>query len=42
MIKWRGDVDAIGLALATARRMDDDVQAQKLLISLDVDPQMLM
>ncbi|MCZ1267226.1 primosomal protein N' [Paenibacillus tundrae] len=42
MIKWRGDVDAIGLALATARRMDDDVQAQKLQISLDVDPQMLM
>ncbi|PZT54793.1 primosomal protein N' [Paenibacillus silvae] len=42
MIKWRGDVDAIGLALATARHMDDDVQAQKLLISLDVDPQMLM
>ncbi|PAF30094.1 primosomal protein N' [Paenibacillus sp. 7516] len=42
MIKWRGDVDAIGIALETARRMDDDVQAQKLLISLDVDPQMLM
>ncbi|SLJ92369.1 MULTISPECIES: primosomal protein N' [unclassified Paenibacillus] len=42
MIKWRGDVDAIGLALATAQRMDDDVQAQKLQISLDVDPQMLM
>ncbi|WP_339273473.1 primosomal protein N' [Paenibacillus sp. FSL W8-0426] len=42
MIKWRGDVDAIGLALATARRMDDDVQSQKLQISLDVDPQMLM
>ncbi|MGS5020644.1 primosomal protein N' [Paenibacillus sp. JJ1683] len=42
MIKWRGNIDAIGLAQQVADEMAESAQAQKLLISLDVDPQMLM
>ncbi|MDO7905250.1 primosomal protein N' [Paenibacillus sp. JX-17] len=42
MIKWRGNIDVIGLAREVADDMADAVQNQKLLISLDVDPQMLM
>jgi primosomal protein N' (replication factor Y) len=42
MIKWRGNIDAISLAQQVADEMAESAQAQKLLISLDVDPQMLM
>lgn len=42
MIKWRGEIDAIGLVKNMARKMEQDFQGKDLLISLDVDPQMLM
>ncbi|MCM3784221.1 primosomal protein N' [Neobacillus mesonae] len=42
MIKWRGEIDAIGLVKAQAQKMEQDFQGKDLLISLDVDPQMLM
>ncbi|MDP4096822.1 primosomal protein N' [Paenibacillus sp. P96] len=42
MIKWRGQIDAVGLVRNVVDEMADAVQRQHLQISLDVDPQMLM
>ncbi|MFB5759446.1 primosomal protein N' [Paenibacillus medicaginis] len=42
MIKWRGQIDAVGLVRDVANELADAVQRQNLQISLDVDPQMLM
>ncbi|GAF07192.1 helicase PriA [Paenibacillus pini JCM 16418] len=42
MIKWRGNIDAVALTREAAEQLEDSAQGQKLLISIDVDPQMLM
>lgn len=42
MVKWRGDIDATGLVREIALQMQQDFQGKDLLISIDVDPQMLM
>ncbi|OKP96899.1 primosomal protein N' [Paenibacillus sp. P46E] len=42
IIKWRGSIDAIGLARQVAEELEDSVRDTGLQISLDVDPQMLM
>ncbi|ASA21048.1 primosomal protein N' [Paenibacillus donghaensis] len=42
IIKWRGTIDAIGLARTVAEELEDSVRDKDLQISLDVDPQMLM
>lgn len=42
MVKWRGDIDATRLVRDIARQMEQDFQGKDLLISIDVDPQMLM
>ncbi|MEC0371884.1 primosomal protein N' [Paenibacillus chibensis] len=42
MVKWRGNIDAVGLVQEAAEQLEDTAQGQKLQISIDVDPQMLM
>ncbi len=42
IIKWRGAIDAIGLAREVAEALEDSVRDKDLQISIDVDPQMLM
>jgi primosomal protein N' (replication factor Y) len=42
MIKWRGTIDAIGLARQVAEELEDSTRDTGLQISIDVDPQMLM
>lgn len=42
MVKWRGNIDAVGLVQEAAEQLEDTAQSQKLQISIDVDPQMLM
>lgn len=42
IIKWRGAIDAIGLARQVAEELEDSVRDKGLQISIDVDPQMLM
>jgi primosomal protein N' (replication factor Y) (superfamily II helicase) len=42
IIKWRGAIDAIGLAKQVAEELEDSVRDTGLQISIDVDPQMLM
>ena len=42
IIKWRGAIDAIGLARQVAEELEDSVRDNVLQISIDVDPQMLM
>ncbi|AOZ91533.1 primosomal protein N' [Paenibacillus crassostreae] len=42
MIKWRGNIDAIGLVLEAAHQIEDAVHDQHFQISVDIDPQMLM
>ncbi|AIQ52349.1 primosomal protein N' [Paenibacillus sp. FSL R7-0331] len=42
IIKWRGAIDAIGLARQIAEELEDSVRDNNLQISIDVDPQMLM
>ncbi|MHA0857305.1 primosomal protein N' [Paenibacillus sp. CMAA1364] len=42
MIKWRGNIDAIGLVLDAAQQIEDSVHDKNLQISIDIDPQMLM
>lgn len=42
IIKWRGTIDAIGLARQVADELEDSVRDTALQISIDVDPQMLM
>ncbi|KWX89154.1 hypothetical protein AMQ83_02310, partial [Paenibacillus riograndensis] len=42
IIKWRGSIDAIGLARQVAEELEDSVRDTGLQISLEVDPQMLM
>ncbi|WP_438351474.1 primosomal protein N' [Paenibacillus sp. FA6] len=42
MIKWRGNIDAIGLVLESAEQIEDSVHDKNFQISIDIDPQMLM
>ncbi|HEY2492620.1 MAG TPA: primosomal protein N' [Paenibacillus sp.] len=42
MIKWRGNIDAIGLVLEATGHIQDSVHDSKFQISIDIDPQMLM
>lgn len=42
IVKWRGAIDAIGLARQVAEELQDSVRDKGLQISIDVDPQMLM
>ncbi|WP_136606392.1 primosomal protein N' [Paenibacillus dokdonensis] len=42
MVKWRGNIDAVGLVREAAEQLEDTAHNQKLQISIDVDPQMLM
>ncbi|WP_150268550.1 primosomal protein N' [Paenibacillus tepidiphilus] len=42
IIKWRGAIDAVGLARKVAEELEDSVRDPGLQISIDVDPQMLM
>ncbi|MFC6651386.1 primosomal protein N' [Paenibacillus rhizoplanae] len=42
ILKWRGAIDAIGLARQVAEELEDSVRDKGLQISIDVDPQMLM
>ncbi|WP_342481743.1 primosomal protein N' [Paenibacillus sp. FSL L8-0340] len=42
IIKWRGAIDAIGLAKQVAEELEDSVRETGLQVSIDVDPQMLM
>jgi primosomal protein N' (replication factor Y) len=42
MIKWRGNIDAIGLVLEATEQIEDSVHDKNLQISIDIDPQMLM
>lgn len=42
MIKWRGDMDVAKLAEHVAEQLQDSVRDKELLISIDVDPQVLM
>ncbi|ULO05399.1 primosomal protein N' [Paenibacillus sp. 19GGS1-52] len=42
IIKWRGAINAIGLAREVAEALEDSVRDKDLQISIDVDPQMLM
>ncbi|WP_025701348.1 primosomal protein N', partial [Paenibacillus forsythiae] len=42
MIKWRGAIDAIGLAREVSEQLEDSLRDPVLQISIDVDPQMLM
>lgn len=42
IIKWRGAIDAIGLAKQVAEELEDSVRDTGLQVSIDVDPQMLM
>ncbi|KUP22305.1 primosomal protein N' [Paenibacillus sp. DMB5] len=42
IIKWRGAIDAIGLARQIAEELEDSLRDNNLQISIDVDPQMLM
>ncbi|WP_310832880.1 primosomal protein N' [Paenibacillus pedocola] len=42
IVKWRGAIDAIGLARQVAEELEDSVRDNGLQISIDVDPQMLM
>lgn len=42
MIKWRGNIDAIGLVLEATEHIQDSVRDSKFQISIDIDPQMLM
>ncbi|MFD1775139.1 primosomal protein N' [Paenibacillus rhizophilus] len=42
MVKWRGAIDAIGLAREVAEELEDSLRDPVLQISIDVDPQMLM
>ncbi|MFE4711800.1 primosomal protein N' [Paenibacillus sp. NPDC056722] len=42
MIKWRGSIDAVGLARQVAAELEDSARDTGLQISIDVDPQMLM
>lgn len=42
IIKWRGSIDAVGLAKKVAEELEDSARDASLQISIDVDPQMLM
>lgn len=42
MLKYRGNVDAVQLVREISAEFDEHVRGQQLLISVDVDPQMLM
>lgn len=42
MIKWRGNIDAIGLVLEAAEQIEDSLHDKIFQISIDIDPQMLM
>lgn len=42
MVKYRGDIDATGMIGATTDAFEELVRQQKLLISVDVNPQVLM
>ncbi|MDR0271065.1 primosomal protein N' [Paenibacillus sp.] len=42
MVKWRGNINAVGLVLEAAEQLEDTAHNQQLQISIDVDPQMLM
>ncbi|OAB33805.1 primosomal protein N' [Paenibacillus glacialis] len=42
MIKWRGNIDAIGLVLESAEQIEDSLHDKNFQISIDIDPQMLM
>ncbi|WP_172250081.1 primosomal protein N' [Saccharibacillus deserti] len=42
MIKWRGEMDAALLAREIADELEDTAKEQELLISIDVDPQVMM
>ncbi|MFU1792892.1 primosomal protein N' [Paenibacillus azoreducens] len=42
MVKWRGNIDAVGLVREAAEQLEETAQHQKLQIAIDVDPQMLM
>lgn len=42
MVKWRGSIDAVALVRQVAEALEDSVRDSGLLISLDVDPQMMM
>ncbi|MDF2723559.1 MAG: primosomal protein [Paenibacillus sp.] len=42
MIKYRGDIDVSGLLKQTAAAFDETVNKEKLTISIDVNPQVLM
>ncbi|MNV62200.1 primosome assembly protein PriA [compost metagenome] len=42
MVKWRGEIDAIGLVREVAEELEDSLRDPVLQISIDVDPQMLM
>lgn len=42
MIKWRGEMDAALLAREIADELEDTAKEQDLLISIDVDPQVMM
>ncbi|MDF2668151.1 MAG: primosome assembly protein PriA, partial [Paenibacillus sp.] len=42
MVKYRGDLDAAGMISEAANALEELVRQQKLLISVDVNPQVLM
>ncbi|MBP1156095.1 MULTISPECIES: primosomal protein N' [unclassified Paenibacillus] len=42
MIKYRGEMDIAGLVQQAAAVLDDAVKQKKLMVSIDVDPQILM
>ncbi len=42
MVKWRGNIDAVGLVRESAEQLEETAHNQQLQISIDVDPQMLM
>ncbi|MDF2813853.1 MAG: primosomal protein [Paenibacillus sp.] len=42
MVKYRGDLDASGMISEAANAFEEQVRQQKLLISVDVNPQVLM
>ncbi|MBY9082285.1 primosomal protein N' [Paenibacillus sp. HN-1] len=42
MVKWRGEIDAIGLVREVSEELEDSLRDPVLQISIDVDPQMLM
>ncbi|WPP42942.1 primosomal protein N' [Paenibacillus hunanensis] len=42
MIKWRGDMDVAKLAEFVSQQLQDSTRDKELLISIDVDPQVMM